>query len=130
MTVADRQWIVTLHYSFQDDEYLYMIMEFCSGGDLMGLLIRKDIFSERATKFYIAEMILGISSLHRLGYVHRRPEARIIFSLTSQGHVKLTDMGPLKETRRYNQAGKGAKAPGECFQWWLFSNRVTIRRCG
>lgn len=108
MTVADRQWIVTLHYSFQDDEYLYMIMEFCSSGDLMGLLIRKDIFSERATKFYIAEMILGISSLHRLGYVHRdlKPDN---FLLTSQGHVKLTDMGLCKKLDGTIKLGKAPR---------------------
>lgn len=107
MTMADRQWIVTLHYSFQDDENLYMIMEFCSGGDMMGLLIRKDIFSERATKFFIAEMILGINSLHKIGYIHRdlKPDN---FLLTSRGHVKLTDMGLCKKVDGTIQLGRAA----------------------
>lgn len=92
LTMLDKRWIVDLYYTFQDDERLYMIMEFCSGGDLMGLLIKKDIFSESAAKFYTAEMIMGISSLHRKGYIHRdlKPDN---FLITSRGHLKLTDMG-------------------------------------
>lgn len=99
MTLADRQWVVTLHYTFQDDVKLYMIMEFCSGGDLMGLLIRKDIFSEAATKFFICEMILGISSLHKIGYIHRdlKPDN---FLISSKGHIKLADMGLCKRIDR------------------------------
>lgn len=52
MTVADKQWIVTLYYTFQDDENLYMIMEFCSGGDMMGLLDPKRyLFRRRQLNF-------------------------------------------------------------------------------
>ncbi len=96
MTLADKQWIVTLHYTFQDETKLYMIMEFCSGGDMMGLLIRKDIFSEAATKFFISEMILGISNLHKIGYIHRdlKPDN---FLISSKGHIKLADMGLCKK---------------------------------
>ena len=96
MTVADRQWIVTLHYTFQNDHYLFMIMEFCSGGDMMNLLIEKDIFSESTTKFFIAEMVLAIASLHKLGYIHRdlKPDN---FLLSSRGHIKLGDMGLCKK---------------------------------
>lgn len=96
MTLADKQWVVTLHYSFQDDLRLYMIMEFCSGGDMMNLLIKKDVFSEEATKFFICEMILAINSLHKIGYIHRdlKPDN---FLLSSKGHVKLADMGLCKK---------------------------------
>ncbi|KAJ3280278.1 hypothetical protein HK104_000777 [Borealophlyctis nickersoniae] len=60
-------WIVRLVYSFQDDEFLYFVMDFMPGGDLLGLLIREDIFSERMAKFYAAEMILAIEEAHKLG---------------------------------------------------------------
>ena len=46
-------------------------MEFLPGGDLMGLLMKIDIFPEAATKFYCAELILAVGSVHALGYIHR-----------------------------------------------------------
>ena len=54
---ADNPWIVKLKYSFQDDYFLYLVMDYCPGGDLMNLLIKKDILTEDEAKFYTAEMI-------------------------------------------------------------------------
>ena len=41
LLIADNPWFVQLHYSFQDDKYLFLVMDFAAGGDLMELLIRK-----------------------------------------------------------------------------------------
>lgn len=71
LTESHNPWIVKLFYSFQDARHLYMVMEYLPGGDLMGLLIKKDTFSEAETKIYIAELTLAIASVHALGYVHR-----------------------------------------------------------
>lgn len=91
LAAADNPWVVKLHYSFQDANNLYMAMEYCPGGDLMGLLMKEDTFtcvapssrllpasrpsprpcSEEATRFYAAEAILAIQSVHDLGYIHR-----------------------------------------------------------
>ena len=46
-------------------------MEFLAGGDLMTLLIKKDIFTEEESRFYIAEIILAIEAVHALNYIHR-----------------------------------------------------------
>jgi len=54
---AHYEWIVELKYSFQDDENLYLVMEYLGGGDLMTLLIKKDILTEEEAKFYIAEIV-------------------------------------------------------------------------
>jgi serine/threonine protein kinase len=51
LTESEDRWIVTLHYSFQDNRNLYMVMEFLPGGDLMGLLMKEDTFSEAATRY-------------------------------------------------------------------------------
>lgn len=64
-------WVTQLYYSFQDPLYLYLIMEFLPGGDLMTMLMKYDIFSEDVTRFYMAECILAIEAVHDLGYIHR-----------------------------------------------------------
>jgi serine/threonine protein kinase len=63
MAEADNPWIVQLQYSFQDDVNLYMVMEYLPGGDLMGLLMKYDTFTEAATRVYMAETALVSQSL-------------------------------------------------------------------
>lgn len=68
---VDSRCIVQLFYSFQDSDFLYLIMEYLPGGDIMTLLMREDILSEDVARFYIAESVLAIHSIHQHNYVHR-----------------------------------------------------------
>ncbi|KAJ9528668.1 hypothetical protein QJQ45_020551 [Haematococcus lacustris] len=88
-------YVVKLYYSFQDEEYLYLVMEYLPGGDMMTLLMRKDILSDVETQFYIAETVLAIEAIHKHSYIHRdiKPDNLL---LTSEGHVKLSDFGLCK----------------------------------
>lgn len=63
--------IVKLYYSFQDAEYLYLIMEYLPGGDMMTLLMREDTLTESVAKFYIAQSVLAIESIQKHNYIHR-----------------------------------------------------------
>nr|CAB3460433.1 unnamed protein product [Digitaria exilis] len=87
--------IVKLYYSFQDAEYLYLIMEYLPGGDMMNLLIRKDTLNEDVARFYIAETVLAIESIHKHNYIHRdiKPDNLL---LDKNGHMKLSDFGLCK----------------------------------
>src|SRR6266436_677544 len=71
-------WVVQLFYSFQDPLYLYLVMEFLPGGDLMTMLMKYDVFSEDVTRFYMAESILAIEAVHNLGYIHRYVSMRLL----------------------------------------------------
>ncbi|KAF8351434.1 kinase-like domain-containing protein [Amanita rubescens] len=89
---SDSPWVVQLHYSFQDPTFLYLIMEFLPGGDLMTMLIKYDTFSEDVTRFYIAECVLAIEAVHNLGFIHRdiKPDNVLV---DKDGHIKLSDFG-------------------------------------
>jgi serine/threonine protein kinase len=88
------EWMPKLYASFQDNENLYLVMEYAGGGDLFSVLDRTETltFNEDEARFYIAEMILAIESLHKLGYVHRDVKPQNIL-IDAQGHVKLADFG-------------------------------------
>lgn len=92
----DSTWVITLHYTFQDEYFLHMAMEFVPGGDFMTLLMNKDTLSEEVTKFYVAEISLGIHAIHSLGYIHRdlKPDNIV---LDRHGHIKLIDLGLCKK---------------------------------
>ncbi|KAL8542984.1 hypothetical protein ACS0TY_003752 [Phlomoides rotata] len=78
-----------------DPEYLYLIMEYLPGGDMMTLLMRKDTLSENVAKFYIAQTVLAIESIHKHSYIHRdiKPDNLL---LDKNGHMKLSDFGLCK----------------------------------
>jgi len=101
MAAADNPWLVKLEYSFQDDTYLYLVMEFCGGGDLMTILMREDILTENQTKFYIAELAAAINAVHELDFVHRdlKPDNILI---ANTGHIKLSDFGLAKSFNTEN----------------------------
>ncbi|KAH1294949.1 hypothetical protein KXW98_007141 [Aspergillus fumigatus] len=92
LTAAKSEWLVKLLYAFQDDEQIYLAMEYVPGGDFRTLLNNTGVLHNRHARFYIAEMFSCIDALHALGYIHRdlKPEN---FLIDSTGHVKLTDFG-------------------------------------
>ena len=93
-------FIITLHYAFQTPENLYMVIDYCPGGDL-NFHIQLEIFEEEEAKFYISELILAIEYLHNHNILYRdlKPENILI---ASDGHIKLADFGLAKENANNN----------------------------
>ncbi|CAH9051209.1 unnamed protein product [Cuscuta epithymum] len=92
---VDSNCIVKLYCSFQDEEYLYLVMEYLPGGDMMTLLMRKDTLTEDEARFYVAETVLAIESIHKHNYIHRdiKPDNLL---LDRYGHLRLSDFGLCK----------------------------------
>nr|XP_016846184.1 PREDICTED: serine/threonine-protein kinase MRCK alpha isoform X6 [Anolis carolinensis] len=90
---GDNQWITTLHYAFQDENYLYLVMDYYVGGDLLTLLSKfEDRLPEEMARFYLAEMVVAIDSVHQLHYVHRDIKPDNIL-MDMNGHIRLADFG-------------------------------------
>ncbi|XP_070843119.1 serine/threonine-protein kinase MRCK beta isoform X2 [Chaetodon trifascialis] len=90
---GDSQWITTLHYAFQDDNYLYLVMDYYVGGDLLTLLSKfEDRLPEDMAKFYVAEMVLAVHSIHQQHYIHRDIKPDNVL-LDVNGHIRLADFG-------------------------------------
>eukprot|EP00079_Xenopus_tropicalis_P017357 XP_004917233.1 PREDICTED: serine/threonine-protein kinase MRCK beta isoform X2 [Xenopus tropicalis] len=90
---GDCQWITSLHYAFQDENYLYLVMDYYVGGDLLTLLSKfEDRLPEDMARFYLAEMVLAIHSIHQLHYVHRDIKPDNVL-LDMNGHIRLADFG-------------------------------------
>lgn len=126
-------FLVNLHYAFQTSEKLYFVMDFINGGELFYLLQKDGNFSEDRSRFYSAEIAMGLGYLHSNGVIYRdlKPENILI---GEDGHVRLTDFGIAKEglgdkdrtstfcgTPEYiaPEVLKGS-AYGKAVDWWSF----------
>jgi len=101
MDASDHPFIARMHYAFQNHRQLFFVLDFCAGGDLYYHLTRMKNsrfkhFSEEATQFYVAQLILALEHLHNQGIVYRDLKLENVM-LDEEGHVKLVDFGLSKE---------------------------------
>ena len=96
MSTVKSPFTVRLHYAFQTPQFFCMVMDFCSGGTLGGILRSERCMTENKARLYLAEIILGIEDLHKRDIIYRdlKPENILIDQF---GHIKLSDFGLAKE---------------------------------
>ncbi|KAK7322350.1 hypothetical protein VNO77_25729 [Canavalia gladiata] len=92
LQMLDHPFLPTLYSHIGTDKLSCLVMEYCPGGDLHVLRQRQPYksFSEQATRFYVAEVLLALEYLHMLGVVYRdlKPENILV---REDGHIMLTD---------------------------------------
>ena len=105
LSITKHPFIVGLHYAFQTAERLYIIMEYCPGGDLGQTLRRERRFTEDRARIYLAEILLALEDLHRRDIIFRdlKPDNVV---LDADGHVLLTDFGLSKQGILDNNSAK------------------------
>jgi len=92
-------FIVKLFYAFQTPERLYFILEFVQGGELFMRLKTQKKLPEDHAQFYAAEIILALQCLHSQNIYYRDLKPTNIL-IDSEGHIKLTDFGLAKKSKR------------------------------
>jgi p90 ribosomal S6 kinase len=125
-------FIVRLHYAFQTEGKLYLILDFLRGGDLFTRLSKEVMFTEEDVKFYLAELALALDHIHSLGIIYRDLKPENIL-LDADGHISLTDFGlsklPLDDQKAYSFCGtveymapEVVNRKGHSFvaDWWSF----------
>ena len=97
-------FIVQLWSAFQTEERLYLISDYCPGGNLGQYLEIEKKFTEKKAILYITEILLGIEALHGNNIIFRdlKPENIVI---DKEGHVQLTDFGLSREGVYRSESG-------------------------
>ena len=98
-------FIVGLNYAFQSPVRLYLILDYCPGGNLTSYIQRYKKFSEGTARFYLCEIILALEALHNCDIIYRdlKPDNIVI---DAEGHALLTDFGLSKEGVQDNSSAK------------------------
>jgi serine/threonine protein kinase len=101
LSIMNHPFIINMHFSFQDADYLYIAMDLLTGGDLRYQIFKQKIFFEEQTKFIISCIILSLEYIHTNNILHRdlKPE-NLVFD--HKGYLKLTDFGIAKIYRKEN----------------------------
>jgi novel protein kinase C delta type len=128
-------FLTKLYCTFQNEEFLFFLMEFLNGGDLMFHIVESKKFSEDRARFYSSEILCGLQYLHSEDIIYRFLISFFIISilinqisisisisnsnsnrdlkldnviLDHNGHCKISDFGMCKKV------GPGGKAQTFC----------------
>lgn len=134
MMGINHPFITKLHFSFQTESKLYLIMDFLPGGDLSFHLNNMFRFDEERTRFYAAEIALALEHLHEQNIIYRDLKASNTL-LDMDGHIRLADFGMAKLLEEWREIKSNSycgttryMAPeiiknsgyGTSVDWWSF----------
>ena len=89
---TDHPFIVKLHYAFETSSRLYLVQEFCRGGELFRRMEVERMMLEDHARFYLCEIVCALEYLHSMDIIYRDLKTENVM-LDEEGHVKLIDFG-------------------------------------
>ena len=103
LSKLNNPFIVNMYFAFQDFSNLYLVMDLLTGGDLRYQIVRHKTFNEIQTKFFLANIILGLEYIHSKNIIHRdiKPENLV---MESTGYIRITDFGVAKINMKDNSS--------------------------
>ncbi|KAI9499262.1 kinase-like domain-containing protein [Zychaea mexicana] len=99
LATSNHPFIVTLYHSFQSQDFLYFVMDYCMGGEFFRALQLRPgkCLDENGARFYAAEVTAALEYLHLQGHIYRDLKPENIL-LHQSGHIMLTDFDLSKGT--------------------------------
>jgi len=92
LAVMESNFVVCLKYAVMDDEKLFLVLDLMVGGDLKFHLNKDKRFDEERSRFYAAEVLLGLEHIHSKGIIYRDMKLENVL-LDERGHVRISDLG-------------------------------------
>ena len=95
MAQLDHPNVVKLYEVFDDDDYIFLVMELLSGGELFDRIADKDVYAEQEASEAIKPIVDAIRYCHSIGVIHRdlKPENLIYLNEEEGAPLKITDFG-------------------------------------
>lgn len=105
LSTIDHPNIIKLYDVYEDNKYIHLVFEYCSGGDLFDEIASRGHYSENEAAGLIWKMLLSINHLHSVGICHRdiKPENFLFDSKLSTKELKLIDFGLSSKFGEKNQ---------------------------
>ena len=124
LSKLNHPFIVNMHFSFQNNNFLYLVIDLLTGGDLRYHLFHQRTFNEQQSKFFISCVLLGLEYCHSNLIIHRdiKPENII---LDSNGYAHITDFG-IAKMQQPNNSKETSGTPGYMAPEVLFGKNHTI----
>lgn len=127
-------FLVGAHFTFQNEDKIFMILDYVPGGELFQRLKEEGKFNEPRAQLYAAEILLGLGYLHSLGFIYRdlKPENILV---DAEGHLRITDFGLVKQNMDTSESTTSTfcgtpeyiapemlqgKAYSKAVDWWSF----------
>eukprot|EP00210_Caulerpa_lentillifera_P008503 g8111.t1 len=137
LSIVDHPFFTKIWGSFQNEDSVFLVLEFVAGGEFFTHLRIAGRFSEPTTKFYIAQIVVAFEYLHSQKIVYRDLKPENIL-LDVHGNVKITDFGFAKKIKRRTFTLCGTpdylapeiilnKGHGFAVDWWALG--ILIYEC-
>lgn len=111
LRILDHPNIVRIFEFFEDSKRLYIVMEYCAGGELFGQIVKRQNFSEGQAAQIMYQLFSAVSYLHDNRVIHRdlKPENILLEERQEIINIKIIDFGTaiIKEEGRVNSGLQG-----------------------
>eukprot|EP00479_Gromia_sphaerica_P002603 TRINITY_DN1306_c0_g1_i2.p1 TRINITY_DN1306_c0_g1~~TRINITY_DN1306_c0_g1_i2.p1 ORF type:complete len:151 (+),score=28.55 TRINITY_DN1306_c0_g1_i2:491-943(+) len=118
LAVMESEFVVCLKFAVQDKEYLYLTLDLMMGGDLKFHLNKDEIFDEECSRFYAAEVLLGLEHIHEKDIIYRDMKLENVL-LDEKGHARISDLGLAVRTKE--------KSERLCGYTWIHCTRSDLK---